>query len=129
MPRLEVQVHQIKRNPRLQIPLNLVDRHLLPYIQDPAETDPRLRDGLIHLFVRLDTLLEVVDGFFLAHTCVIGIAGPGFEGDVGSDDFGIVAEGFEEEELEIGFFGDALADPFASLECAVGGVWLSASLP
>ena len=118
-----MQIHQIKGNPRLQIPLNLVDRHLLPYVQNAAERDPRLGDGLIHLFVRLDAALEVVDSLFLAHARIVRVAGSGLEGDIGSDDLGVVAERFEEEELEVGLFGDAFADPLAPLECRVGGVF------
>jgi hypothetical protein len=122
MPRLEMQIHQIKGNPRLQIPLNLVDRHLLPYIQDAAERDPGLHDGLIHLFVRLDAALEIIHGLFLAHACIVRVAGSGLEGDIGSDDLGVVAERFEEEELEVGLFGDAFTYPLAPLECRVGRV-------
>jgi hypothetical protein len=96
MPRLEVQIHQVKRDPGLQIPLDPIDRHLLPYIQYPAKRNARLGDGLIDLFVRLDPALEVVDGLFLRHASIVRVARARLERNVGSDDFGIVAERFEE---------------------------------
>lgn len=101
-----MQIHEIKCNPTLQIPLYPIHRDLLTDIQYPAETDPWLGNGLIHALVRCDSSFEIALGFFARHSLVVGIAGLDFQGDVGGDDGWVVAEGFEEEELQIGFVGD-----------------------
>jgi hypothetical protein len=90
VPRLEVQVHEVESDPTLEVPGDPIDLDLSTDVDDLAPRDIGLGDGLIDALVLLDPLPEIPLGLFLAHVLVIGITGPSFEGDVGSDDFGIV---------------------------------------
>lgn len=89
---LQMQIHQVERNSRLQISLDPVDRDLLSDIQDPAEADPWLGNGLVHLLIRLNALLEIRNSFLLTHSRIVRITRASFESHVGSDDDGVVAE-------------------------------------
>jgi hypothetical protein len=105
-----MQVHQVKGNPTLQVTSYPVDLHLSTDIQDLAPRDIRFRNGLIHALVLFDPFPEIPFGLFLAHALVIGITRTSFERDVGSDDFWVVAPGFEENALKTGFSIDSLLD-------------------
>jgi hypothetical protein len=108
MSRLEVQVHQVKGDPTLQVTSYPVDLHLSTDVQDLAPRNVRFRNGLIHALVLFDPFPEITLGLFLAHALVIGITRTSFERDVGSDDLWVVAPGFKKDALKTGFSIDSL---------------------
>jgi len=91
MPRFQMQIHQVKRDPTLQIPSDPIDLNLPAHIQNLAPRDIRFLDRLVHALVLLNPFPEIPLGFFLGHSFVIWIAGTSFESDVGGDDLGVVA--------------------------------------
>lgn len=95
-----MKVHQIERNPTLQVSLYPINRDLLPDIQDSTKGDIGLRNSLINPFVLLYAFPEIRFGFLLAHPRIIWIPRPSFESYIDGDDCWIVAERFKEEELE-----------------------------
>jgi hypothetical protein len=90
MPRFQMQIHQIKRDPTLQIPGDPIDLNLPADVQNLAPRDIRFLDRLVDALVLLNPFSEIPLGFFLGHVLVIWIAGTSFESDVGGDDLGIV---------------------------------------
>lgn len=106
----EMQVHQVKGDPTLKVPFYPIDLHLSPDVQDLAPRDLGLGDRLVDALVLFDPFPEIPFGLFLAHVLVVGITRPSLERDVGGDNLGVVAPGFEEDALETGFAVDPLLD-------------------
>ena len=100
MPWFQMQIHKIERDPTLQIPFYPIDRHLLSNVEDPAETDLGLDDGLVHFLICRDPASEIAFGFFSRHALIIWVSGLDFERHIGGDDSGVITERFHEEELE-----------------------------
>lgn len=94
-----MQVHQVERDSTLQIRVNLVHRHHLADIEDPAKRNVGFRDCFIDAFILRNPLLEIRDGFFFGHTGIIGITRRRLQRDIGSDGSRIVAVRFQEDEL------------------------------
>ncbi len=94
-----MQIHQVERDPTLQIPLNPVDGDLLADVQDFTERNVGLCDRLIDAFVLFYPFPEIALGLFSRHAIIIWIAGLDLQRNVGSDNRWIVAVRFEEEEL------------------------------
>lgn len=123
--RLQMQIHQVIRNPTLKVPVNMVRSDLLPHIDDLQETIcflllrplPRsISDRLIRVLVLLDASQKIRAGIFAGHTRVVGVAHADFELDVCCYDSWVGAFGFEEQEAETGFFGHAGGDLSSSIQ-------------
>jgi hypothetical protein len=69
-----MQIHQIKRDPTLQVPCDPIDLNLSPDVQDLAPRDIGFLDGLVYALVLLNPFTEIPLGFFLGHVFVIWIA-------------------------------------------------------
>lgn len=94
--RLQVQIHQVKCDSTLQVPLNLVDGHLSTDIENPTVAQIRFRDGLVDRLVGGDPFPEIRLGFGFGHVLVIGITRLDFQSDIRGDDCWVIAERFEE---------------------------------
>ena len=98
--------------------MNMTQRDLVTDVAYTQVRQVRLCDRLVHGLVLLDTSQEVALRVLAGHVLVVGVSGRDFERDVGGDDRGVVAHGFEEDDDDAFFFGAALFD-FGS---AVGSV-------
>ena len=70
----------------------------------------RLRYRFVHFFVFAYAPEEIPLGYFGRGIFVIGVSGADFERDVGSNDSWVVADGFEEDEMDAFLFRDACFD-------------------
>jgi hypothetical protein len=68
-----MQVHQVERDPTLQVGINLVHRHHLSDIEYPAKGDIGFRNGFVDALVLCDPLSEIRDSLVLCHTGIVGI--------------------------------------------------------
>jgi hypothetical protein len=89
--RFQVQVHEIKRNPTLEITLDTIDSDCLSHVDDAAETEIWLGDCLVDPFIGVNSATEIPLGLFSRHALVIGVTRLNLERDIRSDDGGIVA--------------------------------------
>ena len=90
-----MQIHEIKRDPTLKIPLYPVHGNLRSDIEYPTKAKFGLLDRLIHPLVLVDTPSEIPLGFFTRHAGVIWVSGLDLESNVGRYHRGVVAEGFD----------------------------------
>lgn len=69
-----MQVHQVERNPTLQVRIDLVHRDHLSNIEDPTKGNIGFGDGFVDALVLRDSFAEIRNSLFLCHAGVIGIA-------------------------------------------------------
>lgn len=105
-----MQVHQVECDSTLEVSVDSVDVNGSSNVDDLAVAEMRFRDGFVDGLVLSDSLPEVDLGGLLRHVLVVRISRRDLESDVGSDDGGFVADGLEEEEVEVGFEGDPSFD-------------------
>ena len=70
----------------------------------------RFCDGFIHLFIFLYAVYEILLRLLSGHVLVIRVTRTDFQGNIGSDDDGIIAKGLEEDNNYSLFFSDATFD-------------------
>lgn len=115
-----MQVHQIKRNPALQVPMDPRNRHPASHIHNLEVRQMRLRYRFVHLFVFAYAPEEIPLGYFGRGIFVIGVPGADFECDVSSNDGWVVADGFEEDEMDAFLFRDAGFDAGSAFNMLAG---------
>jgi hypothetical protein len=69
-----MQVHQVERDPTLQVGIDLVHRHHLSDIEYPAKGDIGFGNSFVDAFILSDPLAEIRNSFILCHTGIVGIA-------------------------------------------------------
>lgn len=68
-----MQVHQVKRDPTLEVSVDPVDVNRPSNVDDLAVAEMRFRDGLVDGLVLRDSLPEIDLGGFLGHVLVVGV--------------------------------------------------------
>lgn len=110
IPWLHMQIHQIKSNAALQVSVDSTERDFIANVCDPQIAKVGFRDSLVDCFVFSDTAEEISFSLFARKVLIVWVAGGDFEGDVGSNDCGIVAYGLQEDDGHALFFGDTGGD-------------------
>lgn len=108
--RLDMQIHQVERDPALQIPMYARHGDLAPDVRDAQVREVRLGDRLVHLLVLRDAAQEVALRDLARHVLVVGVAGADLQVDVRGDNGRVVAEGLEKDHDDALFFRDARFD-------------------
>jgi hypothetical protein len=105
-----MQIHQIKSNAALQVPVDSAERDFIANVCDPQIAKVRFSDSLVDCFVLSDTTEKISFSLFARKVLIVWVTGGDFEGNVGSNDCGIVAYGLQEDDGHALFFGDAGGD-------------------
>ena len=110
-----MQIHQIKRDPTLQVPADMVHDDPVADVDDLEVRDARLSDRLVHGLVRADASQEVRLRLLRRHVLVVWVARGHLQRDVRRNDRRIVAERLEEDHSEALLAGDTLLDLVSTL--------------
>ena len=95
-----MKVHEIERNPTLQVPVYTTDRDLGPHIYNSEVAQVRLGDCLVNRFVFLDPTQKVRFGLLTGHVLVVRISRTDFQGNVRGDNRRVIANGLKENQHE-----------------------------
>lgn len=105
-----MQIHQVKRDPRLQIPVDLVQLDRPSNIDNLTPGQMLFVQRLIDFLILGDSRSKIFLRIFLTLSSIIRITGSSFEGDVLRNDFGIIAPALEKNDLETWFSGYSVCD-------------------
>lgn len=80
---LEMQIHEVKGNPTLEITVNMTEGHLISDVTNSQIGKGGFGDGFIYGLVLFYSSKEVLLGGLPGHVFVVGITRTSLQGDVG----------------------------------------------
>lgn len=102
-----MEIHEIKGDATLQIPIDTRKSDLVSDVSYSKVREVGFRDGLINGLILLDTLDKVAFGDLFWEILVIWIARRNLESDVSRYHSRIMADGFDEYDLDPLFLGNS----------------------
>jgi len=102
-----VKIHEIKGDATLQISIDARESDLVSNVSYPEVREVGFCDGLIDCLILLDTSDKVALSDLFREVFVIRIARRNFESHIGRYHSRIVADGFDEYDLDPPFLGNA----------------------